>query len=95
MNWDSYDTLGLPQTEPPPQFKGSKSQRRERTAQRMRERARLMGKGRLWAMLLCSLVLVAGSVLTVLAGGSIATALCGFLLFGACAALFAWQLRQL
>jgi hypothetical protein len=88
-------TLGLPRTEPPPQVEGSKAQRRELARQRMRERARLMGKGRLWAMLLCSLLFVGGSVLIAVGGGSIAAALGGFLFFGACAALFAWQLRQL
>ena len=88
-------TLGLPLTEPPPEIEGSKAQRREVARQRMRERARLMGKGRLWALLLGSLLFVAGGLLIAVSGGSIAAALGGFLFFGACAALFAWQLRQL
>ena len=88
-------TRGLLRTEPPPEIKGSKAQRRELARQRMRERARLMGKGRLWTLLFGSLLFVAGSVLIAVSGGSIAAALGGFLFFGACAALFAWQLRQL
>jgi hypothetical protein len=54
-----------------------------------------MGKGRLLAMLLGSLLFVAGSAFIAIEGGSIAAALGAFLFFGACAALFAWQLRQL
>lgn len=88
-------TLGLPRTEPPPVFEGSKAQQRESARQRMRERARLMGRGRLWAMLLGSLLFVAGSILIGVSGGSIAAALGGFVFFGACATLFAWQLLQL
>ena len=88
-------TLGLPLTEPPPDTEGSKAQRRELARERMRERARLMGKGRLWALLLGSLLFVAGSLLIASSGSSIAAALGGFLFFGSCAALFAWQLRQL
>ncbi len=88
-------TRGLPLTEPPPEIESSKVQRRELARQRLRERARLMGRGRLWALLLGSLLFVAGSLLIAVSGGSIAASLGGLLFFGACAALFAWQLRQL
>jgi hypothetical protein len=84
---------GLPRTDPPA-APTSRDQRRSLARERFAERARLTGKPRLWAMLVGSLLFVLIGVAMAATGASTMAAIGSILFFGACAVLFALQLRS-
>lgn len=86
---------GLPRTEAPVAALTTRNQHRSLAREHLRERGRLMGKPMLWTMLVMSLIFVLGGITIAATGGSLMTAAGAILFFGACAIVFAWQLRSL